>query len=176
MSTVVTTHPDAHSMGNLNLFPCAEVCLDHLFSAYPIFALRFNSDPFRHRHFSCQYSPASVGPFICNLFNLFAFSSVFGGGGNLKFWFVYPKFFKFALFSLQKENNRSELPFRPVSDHADLYLTPGISLQDQSLVVRGVKGHGTVAIVGEWREWGERGWHGTEWAKCKWHNKKGSWC
>uniref|UniRef100_A0A914HAH6 Uncharacterized protein n=1 Tax=Globodera rostochiensis TaxID=31243 RepID=A0A914HAH6_GLORO len=46
-------------------------------------------------------------------------------------------------------NNRSDLPFRSLSDNADLYLTPGISLQDQSLVVRRVHGHGTVAIVGK---------------------------
>ncbi|KAL3116013.1 hypothetical protein niasHT_007313 [Heterodera trifolii] len=90
--TVVTTHPDAHSMGNLNLFPCAEI---HSGTA------TFRANVLR---------PQSAPSF---------------------------------------ENNRSELPFRPVSEHADLYLTPGISLQDQSLVVRGVKGHGTVAIVGK---------------------------
>ncbi|KAE9550553.1 hypothetical protein FO519_006245 [Halicephalobus sp. NKZ332] len=46
------------------------------------------------------------------------------------------------------DSKRSGLPFRSLCDNTDVFLTPGLSPRDLSLVVKNVSGYGTIAIVG----------------------------
>uniref|UniRef100_A0A914CLV7 Metallo-beta-lactamase domain-containing protein n=1 Tax=Acrobeloides nanus TaxID=290746 RepID=A0A914CLV7_9BILA len=75
--------------------------------------------------------------------NLFPDAEIFSGNKR-----VIRQFFYVQKTAPSFDTRRSGLPFRQLCDHTDIFLTPGFTPQDLSLVVRDVHGYGTIAIVG----------------------------
>uniref|UniRef100_A0A7E4US86 Lactamase_B domain-containing protein n=1 Tax=Panagrellus redivivus TaxID=6233 RepID=A0A7E4US86_PANRE len=75
--------------------------------------------------------------------NLFALSDIYTENKVVNRQYVYvqktaPSF----------DSRRSGLPFRPLCDNTDVFLTPGLTPRDLSVVVKNVTDYGTIAVVG----------------------------
>ncbi|KAI6218297.1 Beta-lactamase-like domain-containing protein [Aphelenchoides besseyi] len=75
--------------------------------------------------------------------NLFPDANVYVGNRRAKQDTVF-----FPRVAPQFDQSNSGLPFTRLCDNTFLYLTPGFSADDLSVVVRNVAGYGTVSIVG----------------------------
>jgi glyoxylase-like metal-dependent hydrolase (beta-lactamase superfamily II) len=106
INNLVLTHLDLDTVGNMNLFPGANIYVGN-----------------RRVKAETVYFPKLAPSFVSRLSKIITF------------------------FFVQDQTN-SGLPFTQLCDNTYLYLSPGFTNEDISVVVKNVAGYGNVAITG----------------------------